>query len=977
MDEAMQDQSPPQDDRHGSPRPFDNPAPSPSVLAIASRLPSRRAARQVNRDTEEFTSRPRRISEESRSEDESERISSCPTTPELSPEPGIVIEVPPYITPTGTYEQDSLYVDVQSEDAEAEYKAKYESEYEAEAGSEAKSEPEQVVYTRPRSERIKKRAMIESNSPDRPTEEPSTKRTKDGPVDVHTLQNSLYEPLGKTYPFFSTPVPGPPKLPQAAQDWLNQVIQQDPQTGRICYAHTPLLRPFNENHLVVLRAAFDANKDRLDVLKESFFEFTSAMAGCSAAQVRAWFSDQAMEHETKRQKEQRKQARLQKQRKQMQKQTRKRQKQQKDRDTRRLGRPQGHEGPARDRDQFRLDRHRMRLENRPRNKQNPRARYVLPPDAPALERTKHVSRVYIPEERQVLQASRCSKFVLSKRGIPLAWTQCRACVTRQVGDVCSFSNFRLFEVVSIQDKDDPSKYLANHDFYSDPSQDEAICFNVEGLTQSDAEYILAYVGHFGKRMLKEELHAALGEKSDRNSNKSSKATKTSSLGEYLRRPVPVRRFCYMCRASIVSYGHFCTSCGIEVCTHCLTHDNGTVFCHEKAKHSQEQFIVCGRYHAETLKAMLQSVEGAMEALPRNLHLVSDRMAAKAAQERRKSKRGSFSSFKSGSQGASLPVPLRVSKDLSQAEFQQHWVKGRILVFTDLQFIKRSVWSPHNLKGLSGTASVSVYDAVKQTVTMEPMTTFFDRGFVGPDSTSIRIIEAWPEKTLMEEAPRLYADLIKTLPVPMYTHPTGSYNLSKYLPSDWIAQGPKLHIGEGSTDKNVGSIRLSVENSDVLYACVYAERRERAIAKGDEAVVWDIFQAEDRKKVEYFMRQFVGKKAAPPKRCVDPFQDIVPYLKPEVLSLLHKATGVKATRVALKVDEAIMIPAGCLRQAQFVQNAVTVEVDFVSPERLWATIDWCHEKQEYAFSRPKSKTRRTDIFPAHDVAFYSSLAMAQS
>ncbi|KAF8996554.1 putative JmjC domain-containing histone demethylation protein 2C, partial [Haplosporangium bisporale] len=105
-------------------------------------------------------------------------------------------------------------------------------------------------------------------------------------------------------------------------------------------------------------------------------------------------------------------------------------------------------------------------------------------------------------------------------------------------------------------------------------------------------------------------------------------------------------------------------------------------------------------------------------------------------------------------------------------------------------------------------------------------------------------------------------------------------------------------------------------------------------------------------------------------------DIVPYLKSEVLSRLHKATGVKPIRVALNVGEAIMIPAGCLRQAQYVQNAVTVAVDFVSPERLWATIDWCHEKQQYAFAAPMSKTRRTDVFPAYDVAFYSSVAMAQ-
>lgn len=129
-------------------------------------------------------------------------------------------------------------------------------------------------------------------------------------------------------------------------------------------------------------------------------------------------------------------------------------------------------------------------------------------------------------------------------------------------------------------------------------------------------------------------------------------------------------------------------------------------------------------------------------------------------------------------------------------------------------------------------------------------------------------------------------------------------------------------------------------------------------------------------MEHFLREYVGKKPALPKQCVDPFQDTVSYLKPEMLNQLHKKTGVKATRVALKVDEAIMIPAGCLRQAQFVQNAVTVGVDFVSPERLWATIDWSREKQEYAFANPMSKTRRTDVFSAHDVAFYSSLAMAQ-
>ncbi|KAG0087168.1 hypothetical protein BGZ93_011118 [Podila epicladia] len=820
--------------------------------------------------------------------------------------------------------------------------------------------------------------MIERDNLDHPTEEPSTKRTKDGPVDLHALQHSLYAPFGKTYPFLPKPVPEPVKLPQVAQDWLNEVIQQDPQTGRIRYVHAPLLRPFNENHLVVLRAAFDANKDRLDTLKESFFEFTSAMAECSAAQVRAWFSDQAKEHETKRQKELRKQARLQKQRNQMQKQTRKRQRQQKERDIKRLKSSQGHERPPRDYEQIRLDKHRMRME-RQRKTRHPGAKWLLPPDTPALERTKLVHRVRVPEERQVLQTLRCSGLAIRKRGTSLAWTQCKPCVARKWGDVCNFLNFRLFEVVSMRDKDDPSKYLANHDFYSDPNPDEAISFDVKGLAPSDANYILAYVGHFGKRLLVEELHAALGKESI-GSIDGSKATKNSSLGEYLRRPTPVRRFCYRCRISIVNYDHICTCCGIEFCTHCLTHDNGTIVCHEKARHRQEQFIVCGRYHAATLRTMLQSVDEAMEALPSNLHPLSDRIAVKAAQQEQNSKPGSFSfssssSYKSGSQGASMPAPIRVSKDISQAEFQEHLVKGRVLVFSDLEF-NRS-WSPQELKRISEKALVSVYDAVEQTVTVESMAQTFGRRFMKHDSKSTRIMEAWTEKTLLELAPRLYADLIKTLPVPMYTDPAGSFNLSKYLPSDWIVHGPRLFIGEGSMDKNVGSIRLCVEKADVLYACVHAARRESAIVKDDEAVVWDIFQAEDRTKVGHFLHDYIGKKKpTPPKICVDPFQDVAPYLKPEVLSMLHKATGVKATRVALKVGEAIMIPAGCLRQAQFVQNAVTVGVDFVSPERLWATIDWCYEKREYAFAHSIIRTRRTDIFPARDVAFYSSLAMAQ-
>ncbi|KAF8949627.1 hypothetical protein BGZ52_005355, partial [Haplosporangium bisporale] len=693
---------------HHSLSPFDGSARTPSLIYYGSRSPS---ARSVS--SKRCTSPSIQFTDEALYSEED----NIPSAPTRSHNPGIVIEVPPWNTTRGTDEQGIAEylsdLDPRLEEAEsytesyaesyaepyaasevqAEKEAEAQAEKETEAQAEKETKGEQVDYTRPRSERIKKRAMMESAGPDSPDSPdpavPSTKRIKDDDhlVDVLALQQSLYVPLGKTYPYFPTPVPAPPKLPEAAQDWLNQVIQQDRQTGRIRYVHAPLLRPFNQNHLTVLNAAFDAYKDQLEIMRDSNFEFISVLAECSPAQVRAWFSDQAK----KQHKEQRKQGRMQKHQKVTQKQIRKRQVQQQERKVKKLGRP-------RDPEQVRQDKHRMRLENRPPGKQGPKpkAKWILPTDAPALERVKHVSRVRIPEERQVLQTFRCATTVMSKRGIPLAWTQCKGCVARQASDFCAFINFRIFEVVSEEDKENVSKYLADHDFYSDPSPDEPMEFDLNGLTRSDAEYVLAYIGHFGKRQLSEELDMALGKETGSGSSKSSKASKASKLtsNEYFRRPTPIRRLCYKCRGS----------------------------------------------------TMLERVDEAVKALPSNLHLLSDKMAVKAAQKSQKLESGAKSG--SGSQEASMPAPLRVSKDISQEEFQKHWAKGEVLVFTDLQLKRGSAWSPRDLKKQSET-SVTVYDAVERTVTVETMAKLSGRGFMGRRPKATRIVEAWPEKPLEE------------------------------------------------------------------------------------------------------------------------------------------------------------------------------------------------------------------------------------
>ncbi|KAF9367762.1 hypothetical protein CPC16_006053, partial [Podila verticillata] len=269
---------------HHSLSPFDGSARTPSLIYYGSRSPS---ARSVS--SKRCTSPSIQFTDEALYSEED----NIPSAPTRSHNPGIVIEVPPWNTTRGTDEQDLSDLDPRLEEAEsytesyaesyaepyaasevqAEKEAEAQAEEETEAQAEKETKGEQVDYTRPRSERIKKRAMMESAGPDSPDSPdpavPSTKRIKDDDhlVDVLALQQSLYVPLGKTYPY-----------------WLNQVIQQDRQTGRIRYVHAPLLRPFNQNHLTVLNAAFDAYKDQLEIMRDSNFEFISVLAECSPAQ---------------------------------------------------------------------------------------------------------------------------------------------------------------------------------------------------------------------------------------------------------------------------------------------------------------------------------------------------------------------------------------------------------------------------------------------------------------------------------------------------------------------------------------------------------------------------------------------------------------------------------------------------------------------------------------------------------------------
>lgn len=187
------------------------------------------------------------------------------------------------------------------------------------------------------------------------------------------------------------------------------------------------------------------------------------------------------------------------------------------------------------------------------------------------------------------------------------------------------------------------------------------------------------------------------------------------------------------------------------------------------------------------------------------------------------------------------------------------------------------------------------------------------------------------------------------------------------------------------------------------------------------VVWDIFRAEDRARVEAFLRRTTGVNndnnssrnrnrnrgnKIELMEPTDPFTYGNTYLDDEQLQQLYEETrgtgpggfhrgtknseenGVRPYRVEQVYSEVLMIPAGCLRQARYVYDATLARVHFMSPERMDSTLGWMEDvtrrynPARQARSAEQKLTRHNikycesvpDILQARSVLLHSALAI---
>ncbi|KAF9419170.1 hypothetical protein BGZ94_009508 [Podila epigama] len=805
-----------------------------------------------------------------------------------------------------------------------------------------------------------------TNDPDTPT-----KRVRVDPLQFTSIQYPLYRPLAKLHSFIPTRPPQREGLCPKAKDWVEARVQYDSKAGRVKYVHQPQNhQQLNEvGNVIALNAAFDAYKDHLSTLEAGDFEFVSVLAESTPEKVRAWFREKQKEcrqqgimkqlREEARKEQKRtisRQLQYQQQRQQQQKGQMKRH----DKRFQQQGKRQEHtteedeeedaeeyeDEDEEEDEEFKRDevsrkgsgyrqkrKHKndsdfqdddddddddefhIRSEHRRKPKQPkiPQRRALHQPllQARSTKTTADESTTRARPEVKLIYGQVLQTTSCRSKVLDSRTLRCWECGHGRVGN-CSFRDFRIMGLSSGEVKDNDPNDL-QYEFFSDPSPDVLLDLELAGLSMSSASYILAHVGVCGLQFLERDVQV----------------TYRNSQGLY-RRQFPNQLQCNICKSMMICGYQMCKICGISLCFECEQKHSNLIKCRLGEQHDRSLFLTCVAFHESTAKILLMRLEQALHLLPTDMKMLGRRMTdITAKQENRRVQRVIVHKGY-----GSKPVKVsRIKVTMSTSRFQELWSQGYILVC--YIYIEKTEWEPKSLLKAMDERELNVYDQCSKAVLQtRPLSVVLKRLVSRSEFEG-----AWIVEPLRNAVPELLAELMLQLPVQSYVQPMGQYNLARYLTPESKRTEPESKI----------------------YLC------QRVTAE------WDIFRAEERKLVELFLNERYGEKQ-PIKESFDPFIERSPYLDKDALKALYKDTGVKPRRVSLKEHGTIMIPAGCLHQARCLTGMILVSVTFVSPERLWATLDWYRDLKPQMINYMSDKGGLSELGLAPKVAVMSALAM---
>jgi lysine-specific demethylase 3 len=214
-------------------------------------------------------------------------------------------------------------------------------------------------------------------------------------------------------------------------------------------------------------------------------------------------------------------------------------------------------------------------------------------------------------------------------------------------------------------------------------------------------------------------------------------------------------------------------------------------------------------------------------------------------------------------------------------------------------------------------------------------------------------------------PGRFEDVMKNLPVNVYTNRTGDLNIVKYLPSCFIhpdlgpkgyfAYGSPFYLKEGTTNLHLDiadacnvMCYIGFPRDNNISMDEYIEQGFNAILESDADVanidrvirdgevpgaIWHIWEATDADRIRDFLLKIAMERGFKVEKDHDVIHDQNWYLDGELRKRLHAEYGVKGYAIVQCLGDCIILPAGTPHQVRNLYSCVKIAEDFVSPQQM--------------------------------------------
>ncbi|TPX58383.1 hypothetical protein PhCBS80983_g03198 [Powellomyces hirtus] len=479
----------------------------------------------------------------------------------------------------------------------------------------------------------------------------------------------------------------------------------------------------------------------------------------------------------------------------------------------------------------------------------------------------------------------------------------------------------------------------------------------------------------------------------------------------VRAPIPnTRQMCDFCEQGIYNTYYICKQCGKDLCLLCVEEGwrshKAQEFtipevhkCTYKRTHGMQNFLILSRWNVKQMENACSWVEGWVEqhgpsvqqevatgerSLAAAMDLMMDiddssRKAPPAIDNTPALNSPVTSEDFQIDNLLNAPHPDLVIvpyKDLTLSLFQKCWRERKVVFVTEMDDRVDDRWSPTAFSAAAGDDLATIVNCVTGELQHEsPLGPFFE-GFgkrnTGAPRPNLKLKD-WPtDMHFRHKLPEICGKFLDLIPVPEYTHPTGTFNLAGQIPDEDVPPdlGPKMYAAYGYEPEETGATtKLHLDVADAANVMVWSKPHWTPPSTSSpdgttplpspsppgsrrDGAIWDLFPPSSISALRNYLRTEYTPAYS---HIADPIHDQMFYLHPHHLHAVATRHEITPIRLHQRVGDTVFIPAGFAHQVANYGDCIKCALDFVSPEGLPVCEHLCHEFRRL----PRGHGRRGD------------------